>query len=423
MKESIKYFLKSVLSPEDLEKIRSSAAGLAGLVRWIDTKTVSLDKLLWGGEQGTPAAKYSRITNNFLRPSTLLRDTPHVELLQRYKREGEALLEAKAFSNTRYYLNGLEALDITGNYFGCRKPEQIVEQARRFISSALRKDGVVATTSLGISSRSMPVLVRRIAYSDGYYEIVDGHHRLATAYARGARKQRVHILKQRAVLTPLQQRLLDVFWTQGLRLLYQPVSSPEIGSRWRKIRRCVDRRDMISAYLRENKLLPPSLNSYLDLGSSYGWFVSEMSKLGFDAWGVDRDKAAVSMGPEIYGISPDRVIEENIATYLANNDRTFDVVSCFSVLHHFVLGNAPITAQALIKLIDRSTDKVLFLDTGQNHELWFKHSLAEWTPEYIGQWIKRHSSFSSVIPLGKDQDFTLPGQSRNYGRTLFACTR
>jgi SAM-dependent methyltransferase len=423
MKESIKYYLKSVLSPEELDRIRSSAAELAGLARKLNTRSVPMNKLLWGGEQGTLAAKYARITNNFLRPSTPLRDTPHVDLLQRYKCEKESLLEPEVFKTTKYYRNALEALDITGSYFGCNKPDLIVLQARRFITDFKGQNNETLNSPLGISSRSMPVLVCRIAYSDGCFEIVDGHHRLAIAYARGAKRHRVHILKQRAVLTPLQQRLLDVFWTKGLRLLYQPVSAPEIGSKWRKIRQCVDRRDMIAAFLRNNELMPPLAKSYLDLGSNYGWFVSEMTKLGFDAWGVDRDSAAVSLGPQIYGISPNRVIVGNLASYLDNNDRVYDVTSCFSVLHHFVLGNGPISAETLMKRIDRTTGKVLFFDTGQNHELWFKHSLTQWTPEYIAEWIKRHSSFNNVIPLGIDQDYKLPGQSRNYGRTLFACTR
>ena len=405
MKESLKYYLKSILSPEELDRIRTSAAELAGLVRRLDTKRVPMDRLLWGGEQGTPAAKYARITNNFLRPSTLLRDTPHVDLLQRFQLEKESLLEHEAFINTKYYRNALEALDITGNYFGCNKPDQIVMQARRFIAAFQGEKNKALGSSLGISSRSMPVLVCRIAYSDGCYEIVDGHHRLAIAYARGADRHRVHILKQRAVLTPLQQRLLDVFWTKGLRLLYQPVRSPEIGSKWRKIRQCDDRLDMISAFLRNNKLMPPSVNSYLDLGSNYGWFVSEMTKLGFDAWGVDRDSAAVSLGPELYGISPERLIVENLATYLDKNERVYDVISCFSVLHHFVLGNGPISAETLMKRIDRTTGKVLFLDSGQNHELWFKHSLTQWTPDYIAEWIKRHSSLQQCNPAWQRPGF------------------
>ncbi len=423
MKESIKYFLKSILSPEALVKVRTIAAELAGLTRWLDARNVPMEKLLWGGEQGTPAAKYSRITGRLLRPSTPLRNIPHVDLLHRYQVEKENLFKPEVFLKTSYYLNAVETLDLTGDYFGCRKPGDIVRQARRFVASSTGGNNLPLASSRGISNRYMPILVRRIAYSDGYYEIVDGHHRLATRHVKDAKKCRVHILRERAVLTPLQQRLLDVFWTKGLRLLYQPVRSPEIGKKWRQVRRCTDRQEMMVNFLRKKSLLPPQANTYLDLGSSYGWFVSEMSKLGFDAWGVDRDIAAVSLGPELYGIDPDKVIVENLATYLEQNSRVFEITSCFSVLHHFVLGNAPLSAETLMKHIDRATGKVLFIDSGQNHELWFKHSLPEWDPHHIEQWIKRHSSFTKIYRLGKDQDFTLPGQSRNYGRTLFACIR
>ena len=45
-----------------------------------ETIRVPIDKLLRGGENGIRAYKYAEITNEFLRPSTLVSDGSHVKL-------------------------------------------------------------------------------------------------------------------------------------------------------------------------------------------------------------------------------------------------------------------------------------------------------------------------------------------------------
>jgi hypothetical protein len=92
------------------------------------------------------------------------------------------------------------------------------------------------------------------------------------------------------------------------------------------------------------------------------------------------------------------------------------------MLHHFVLGRTPHTAETLISLLDQATSDVLFLDTGERHESWFRLVLPEWSPAFARQWILDHTSFESVRILGTDRDNAAPFAGK-YGRTLFACTR
>jgi hypothetical protein len=134
------------------------------------------------------------------------------------------------------------------------------------------------------------------------------------------------------------------------------------------------------------------------------------------------DKLALELGPLIYGIAADQVTAGDCTVLLREPARTADVVSCFSVLHHFVMGRGTSSAPDLMALLAKRTRKVLFLDTGQAHESWFRWTLPEWTPEYIESWILQHSDFTRVEAIGVDEDGS--GSFRGkFGRTLFACTR
>jgi len=65
---------------------------------------------------------------------------------------------------------------------------------------------------------------------------------------------------------------------------------------------------------------------------------------------------------------------------------------------------------------------VLFLDTGEGHEAWFRESLAGWDADRVAAFLKQHGTFDEVVDLGPDADAVPPYES-NYGRHLFACVR
>jgi hypothetical protein len=65
---------------------------------------------------------------------------------------------------------------------------------------------------------------------------------------------------------------------------------------------------------------------------------------------------------------------------------------------------------------------VLFIDTGQENEEWFRTSLAGWNPEKIAEFLRENTTFDEIVDLGPDDD-AHPPYADNYGRHLFACLR
>src|SRR5207253_1010061 len=137
----------------------------------------------------------------------------------------------------------------------------------------------------------------------------------------------------------------------------------------------VDRFEMMSKFLEEHLEALPERPTYLDIACSYGWFVRAFGELGFDAHGVEIDWAAIEIGRRVYGLKEEQVTRSDAVRFLQNNPGSYDVVSCFSLLHHFVLNRGSITAVEMLNLIDRATKSVLFFDMGQEHEEWFRESL------------------------------------------------
>ena len=389
-------------------------------------RVVPIDRLLCGGEHGLPGAPYARHTNDFLRPSTPIKQSPHVRFLEEYKRGGEEIFRPEVFRETAYFANAVKCMNAIGQYFDCKREDEIERIARGFVNSF---NGKASSNGAGSSTRaeefSKPgsmVKVRPIELSD-CYEVIDGNHRLAIAYVRGEETYPV-LVKFPAVRTPLQQLILDYAWCamRGEMEIYQPVESPELGSYWVRIRRCTDRFEMMKRFLDEHRALLPERPTYLDIASSYGWFVREMGELGFDAHGVEIDWAAIEIGRRIYRLKPEQVTRSEAVRFLQSNAVSYDVVSCFSLLHHFVLGRASISADEMLRLIDRTTNTILFLDMGQEHEEWFRESLAGWNPDRIEQWLRDNTTFTKIYRLGTDSD-NVPPFADNYGRTLFACVR
>lgn len=293
--------------------------------------------------------------------------------------------------------------------------------ARRFIAQFNNDptQGDISNLQPHFPSLGTPAHVRSIEYSD-CYEVVDGNHRLAIAFVRGETTYPVYVVLPPSI-TPLQQPLLDYALICGRRELYQPITSPEL-EKWVLIRRCIDRFDKIKRFLEEHDLMPPRCTTYLDIACSYGWFVQALGGLGFDAYGVERDWAGVDIGRLVYGLKPHQVTRSDAVRFLKSNTRSYDVTSCFSLLHHFVLGRASISAEEMLRLCDRATGTVMFFDMGQCHEEWFHDTLAGWDADYIEQWLRTNSDFKKIYRLGKDCDNIQPFE-KNYGRTLFACMR
>ncbi len=124
----------------------------------------------------------------------------------------------------------------------------------------------------------------------------------------------------------------------------------------------------------------------------------------------------------VHGISPERITTGEAIAFLEHAGRSWGVVSCFSLLHHFALGRGTTDAVGLVQALDRATERVLFIDTGQSHEKWFRDSLPEWDTTFVQRFLRQHTSFDRIVDLGPDRD-DRPPFSGNYGRHLFACVR
>ena len=383
------------------------AKGKSPINRWNPVphplRDVPVDHLLLGKEGRTLASDYAYLTRDILRFSTPATQSPHLDLLRKHAAEGPSLFLPARFMETAYYRNAAECIAATGDYFGETGVEGIIRRARYFAENPSRP----ATS---------PIQVLSIADSD-CYQIFDGYHRIARAIFNQQTSISVQPIGD-PVHTPAQELLLRVKWQKGRPELYQPIDLPEVKT-WTTVRRCADRFSMMQHFL-QGKL---ARGSYIDLGCSYGWFVREMGKLGFDSSGIDSDRKTLNVGQKLYGIPEKRLDRGRLPKWAhKNSNRRYDVVSLFSVAHHFVRGWGGCTAEELVRSVDKITDQVLFFDTGEAHEGFFGGELAQWTPEFIQKWLKSNTTFSEVIPLGKDEDGA-PPFATSYGRTLFACVR
>jgi 2-polyprenyl-3-methyl-5-hydroxy-6-metoxy-1,4-benzoquinol methylase len=343
-------------------------------------------------------------------------DGPHVDLLRRFDAERQDLLASAVLRNTAYVRNGMACVTATGDYFGAHDEEGVLAVAREFLAIA---DGERPSSRPGRSAVGEPVRVRRIRHSD-CFQVIDGQHRLALAVRAGIADVDVAV-EPGATTTPLQDLVSSLSWTSGRRELYQPVDAPELANDWTLVRRCTDRLELMLDWL-DGMGVGESGSTFLDIGACYGWFVAEMARRGFDARGVELDPNAIRLGEAAYGLESGQLTVGECSQFLRDMDKKFDVVSCFSVLHHFALGVGPCSAEDLIDLLDRVTGTVLFLDTGEAHEAWFRDLLPAWNTEHIAEWLHRSTTFREVVALGTDQDAVPPFED-NYGRTLFACLR
>jgi hypothetical protein len=383
--------------------------------------SVPMDRLLVGAQGGWTARGFAERTGDLLWPSTPLLDGPHVALL-RQAADGEPTDEE--LLESPYGTLGRRCIAAGGDYFGATDDAGVVASARAFIERS--RDTATADGPAPVpgerrpqqSGSLDPVLVAPVRHSS-YYQVLDGHHRLALAAHRGETTARV-VAKWVPVTTPLQDLLLKMSWLDGTKELYQPIDAPELREEWTTVRGCVDRRDKMLGFLDERGL--GGSGTYLDVASCYGWFVDQLGRAGFQAGGMERDPLAVPLGEAVYGL-PDGVIRTgDCVELLRTAGRTWDVVSCFSLLHHFVLGRGSVGPEELIKLLDDATGRVLFFDTGQDNEAWFQSSLRGWNPERVAGFLREHTSFDEIVDLGPDEDARAP-YADNYGRHLFACVR
>ncbi|MGA3079776.1 MAG: polysaccharide biosynthesis C-terminal domain-containing protein [Terracidiphilus sp.] len=400
--------------------LRDFSMSCKGIALKMKLKPIRVDACLQGGDNGVPAATFARMTGDIRRASRPISDWPQVKLLREYDSIGERLWERESFERTDYYRNAVMNIEIFGKYFDAVSPDQIHWGARRFAFAYRGVERRIAAREVPHYERNPYEYIAVHPVEDSAcYQVHEGHHRLALAYMKGIREVQGLILHP-PVRTPVQDLLLDVLWLKGRRELYQPIDSPEVAG-WVLVRRCSDRLAKMIEFLRAGNMMPPASSSYLDVASSYGWFVSEMSKAGFQAQGVERDPTAIAVGRAFYGLGPYQVHRADAVRFLRAHQNQFDVTSCFSLAHHYILNRQNVSAEELLGLLDSATRRVMFFDMGQSHE-YPGEKLRGWDPDHIHRWLEANTAFSQIVRLGPDEDAVPPNQL-NFGRMLFACLR
>jgi hypothetical protein len=380
------------------------------------TRVVEVHKILLGGQNGVRGADYARSIGDLTWTSRPVAEGPHADLLRAAADQGP--LSDQEILDSDYVAMARRCIEVTGQYFGARDDAGILAVARGFIEpGSARRTEADDAVDPARSRPGSPILVAPIQGSD-CYQVVDGHHRVARLAVEGFETAEVRV-RRRPVTTPLQDLLDRMSWIGGERELYQPVDAPELETSWVTVRRCDDRLDLMRDLLEQ---LGVSGATYLDVASCYGWFLAAMADAGHDVRGIERDPLAPTVASSVYGLAAERVVTGDAVDFLRAQQGTYDVVSCFSLLHHFALGRGSVDAAGLVRLLDQVTGRVLFLDTGQAHEAWFADSLPEWTTAYVHDFLVRNTTFDRVIDLGPDRDAVAP-YAANYGRHLFACIR
>jgi len=407
--------------------IRRRVSGIKkSYVRWEERrrlKLIRVDSCLLGGDDGVSSSSFTRISSDIRRSSRLISDWPHVKLLRQYDSIGERIWDQGTFEQTEYYRNAVQNIEFLGCYHGAILPNEIHQGARHFVNAyrGLNDTSLLQWLQNNNENVCQYITVNPVLDSK-CYEVVNGRHRLAIAYMKGVRDV-FGIINFPSVRTPLQNLLLDVLWLNAKRHeLYQPINSPEVAE-WPLVRRCSDRLAMMKEFLHAEGLMPPATKSYLDIASYYGWFVSEMANAGFQAEGVERDPIAISVGKTVYGLRPEQVHAGDAVEFLKALQDKYDVTSCFSLIHHFIMNRFNVSAEELIHLIDSATRHVMFFDMGQDGEKFYLDGqLAGWNPDHIQHWLEANTTFTHVLRLGKDTDNVPPYQDC-YGRTMFVCLR
>jgi hypothetical protein len=385
------------------------------------TMRIPLDKLLLGGEWSWRANRYAHATGQLIRPSVLAIHGPHAQLLKDYVACGPRIFERPDFERTAYYRNARDCIRVFGEYFPyCWLPEQIVICARRFVLQYERKD-IEHLPAAGHSPPGQNIRVFSVRDSD-CFEIDEGNHRVAFAAMRGDASIQADIFDA-PEYTPLQEMILRVAWQNGEREIYQPLNLPEIEKNWRLLRKSTDRLDRMLRFLNVHNLTSERSGKVLDIGAYYGWFVSELVKRGYDAYGIERDRAAIDIGKIVYRNIDGRIQWDDAGVALRETADKYGVVCCLSIMHHYILAKQDkISAIDLLQLLDKRTEKVLFFEMAEDHEIWFSKSLAGWSKDTIKNWVLEHSQFKEGYELGRDDDSVGPYRG-NFGRMLFAFTR
>lgn len=392
-------------------------------LRRLATRHVPADRLLMGYQAGIDGTTFAGFRHDLLWSSRRVLDGPHTALLRAAVESGvEAAVDGDdGFAATPYGRLASDVIRLAGHFFGHGDLDGAAEHARRFARAHLDRRRR-PTGDRGGSADDDPIVVRPLATSD-CYQVLDGHHRLASRLVDGATGVAV-VVYGSPIPTAVQRHLGSMPRLAAYREIHQPLDLPELASEWPVVRGCPDRWSRIRDFLASAGIGRGS--GYLDVGARYGWFVNEGLKAGLDAYAVESDPWAPPLAEAVFGIDPRRWWTADATDRLATTGRRWDAVSCLGVLHDLLSGPGPGPAATLMRSLDRATGTVLFLDTDPGGGPPGGGNPAAWTPAGVQHFVSERfvsetSAFDAIVDLGPDADPRRPRRG-DAGR-LLACVR
>ena len=410
-----------------MRRVKFKYRGISFLLRlhnylryyFVRNREISIKNVLVGQQSGFPLEIWLKITGENSRLSKLIIDFPYVSFLKKIEEDETRLNDLGFMIKTDYFKMGNLCIRFAGHFMGAKDNSSLLKWMQEYYSFYKRiKNGeeryIKFLSKKGHSKIKEYPILSKIKNSN-FYEVIDGHHRIAIMYLRGEKYINAIILGKK--YSALQKMLLNINQINAIEL-YQPVEVNEVNL-WPVVRNCKDRFSLMVNFLKKLEIKKGTL---IDMACSYGWFTANFKKRGFKVIGIDRDPQAIKIAQLIYKLKSQETLSEKIESFIDRNKIKYDVVLFLSILHHYGLGKEKGDVNDILKKLDRITGKVLFLDSGENHEEWFKKKLPEWDINYIIKKIRENTSFKKIVKLGKDSD-NVGRYSKNYGRTLLACVR
>jgi 2-polyprenyl-3-methyl-5-hydroxy-6-metoxy-1,4-benzoquinol methylase len=355
---------------------------------------IDINKIIIGDIHGINSYFWYKKTRDFNRLECPISNSPYCLLFNGEDNEYKKMV---AF-----------CIDIFGHYDGIKNITDfnIIKSKYMELKSAFKLNN--------LNKFYFPTL--RQAKDSDIYEIIDGHHTIALNHLNGNKHVYAYVVD--AGFSGMQKLLLNVSMTKR-KELYQPIDTLTTKT-WPVIRNCADRWEMIKNFLGMNKI---NQGTHLDLACSYGYFVNKFKNEGYTSKGLEIDEKAVEVGIINYKLKNEDFIISSIQDYLRESKQVYDITTCFSILHHFIINKVQkqdsFSGSDLIHKLSNITKKVMFLDTGMSHENWFKNSLKSWDEDHIIEYVMKHSDFKKYKILGKDND-NVGKYTGNYNRTVFA---
>ncbi len=187
--------------------------------------------------------------------------------------------------------------------------------------------------------------------------MIDGHHRLAVSIAQGAPSVRVH-RTWLCTQTALQRRLADQ--PEGAargRTLLQPLQARELNG-WRVTRNCEDR------LVRIERLAGAAAapRTFLDVGCGFGWYLSELKRVGWQVLGIEVDARNVELALGCQELEAGEVVLGEWVPSLERLERRFGVVACLGLGDQLLTLGEDAAIERTIGALDRATDGALVVE-------------------------------------------------------------